>query len=306
MSKISFIKSSDRRYNIERCLSLLKSEIISGIRNAENIVVRPNCIYENDKLLSTKAETLEAVLSFIRPYTKKQITLAEGTVYGDTLKAFKNNHYLSLQEEYDLALTDLNEDEFEIINILDKNDNEIKLKFSKTILNSDYLISIATPSTDELTVYSGVIKSTVIGSINKTDNSVASKLSSKIGISKNSKFLVNQGYMNTNQNVKNLFYKTPISLAVLDGFEVITGEGTSDGQMIPGHFAVASSDPFAADWLTSQLLNINIDHIGYMKMLESEEENKTDYFIIGDNWQKHTIKTKMHNNFLKAKNWHLK
>ena len=37
--------------------------------------------------------------------------------------------------------------------------------------------------------------------------------------------------------------------------------------------------------------------VGYLCMLEEEEEDKSDYFVIGDAWQKNIIKFKMHSNF---------
>ena len=120
MSKISFIKSDDRQYNIERSLSLIKGEIMKGLKRAQNVVVKPNCVVDNNKLATTNVDALDAVLEFIRPYVKGQIILAEGTGFGQTMTAFKNYGYLDLQEKYDFEIIDLNNDDFDIIKLFDK------------------------------------------------------------------------------------------------------------------------------------------------------------------------------------------
>jgi len=303
MSKISFIKSDNRKYNIERCLSLIKGEIMSGLRRAKNVVVKPNCVVDNNKLATTNVEAIESIMEFIHPYVKGQIILAEGSGMGDTLKAFKNYGYLDLQEKYDFEIIDLHNDDFEVIKLYDKNGKTWDAQVSKTILSADYLISIAPPKTHNEVVYTGAIKNVAVGSLLRPSAKLPAFLAAKIGLVKNNKVSIHQGTKIINQNIKSLAQELPISLSIIDGFEAMEGDGPINGDMIPAHWAVASSDAIAADYLACQLMGINIKDVGYLSMLDEEEEEKTDYFIVGDDWKKSIVPVKMHSNFEKMKLW---
>lgn len=303
MSKISFIKSDDRKYNIERSLSLIKSEVMAGLKNAKNVVVKPSCVSDNVRLAATNVEALDAVMNFIYPYVQGQITLAEGVGIGETMKAFKNFEYLNLQEKYNYAIVDLNSDDYEEIELLDKNGRPWKAQVAKTVLNSDYLISVSPPKTHNEVVFTGSIKNVSVGSLIRSNQDFSSKLISKFGINRNNKSMVHQGCHFTNENIKRLFKKIPLKLAVLDGYEIMEGNGPIYGDMVPAHFAVASSDPLAADWLACQVMGIDIKDVGYLSMLDQSDENPTDYFVIGDPWQKFSMKIKMHPEFKKIRNW---
>lgn len=303
MSKISFIKSEDRKYNIGRCLSLLKSEIIAGLRDAKKVVVLVYCPNDKISAAAVNFEAIGAVMAFIRPYTSAQITLAAGTESGDTLTAFKNFHYLTLQEEYDFTITDLNTDETRPVDLLDKKGKDFQLQISKTITDSDYLISISLPKTHTEVVYTGAIGDSSMGSIVRMVNNVTNKISSRLGIAKKDKALVFQGNFYTHQNIKRIASLIPIRLAVLDGYEVMEGEGPLRGDLSVGHFAVSSSDALATDWLTCQVLGIDIEDIGYLKLLDDDDEIRSDYFVIGDTWQKYIKKIKLPSNFDKIKEW---
>lgn len=304
MSKISFIKSAERKYNIERCLSLLKSEIISGLRNAKNVVIKPNCVTDKVKFAATNKDAIEAVLEFIKPYTNAQITLAEGSGTGSTIEAFKNFGYLELQEKYDFTIVDLNTDEFETTPLLLKNGKIWQAQIAKTVINSDYLISISPPKTDNEVNYCGAVKNIVIGSLIRsisTSSQQINKLNLSLGLPRNNKALIQQGIKNTNENIKRIFEKMPLKLAVIDGYEAMQGDGPINGELVPAHWAVASTDPLAADFLACQLMQIDIDNVGYLSLLGALE--KTDHFIVGDDWRKNTIKFKTSSNFEEISKW---
>jgi len=304
MSKISFIKSDDRKYNIERCLSLVKGEILSGLKRAKRIVVKPNCTTDSNKLAATNVEALDALFEFISPYVSSgQITLAEGTGTGDTLTAFKNFGYLDLQEKYDFTIIDLNKDDFDIIRLFDRNGKVWDAEVSKTILESDYLISITPPKTHNEVVYTGAIKNVAVGSLLRPSGNLPAMIAAKMGLIKNNKLSIHQGYPMMNKNIKSLASELPLNLAILDGYEAMEGDGPVDGDMVPAHWAIASSDPIGADWLACQLMGINPKDVGYLSMLSEDEEEKGDYFIIGDDWEKNIISFKMHPDFEKMKRW---
>lgn len=301
MSKVAYIKSDDRKYNISRVLSLIKGEIIAGLKNAKKIVVKPNCILTDFQLAATHVEALDALLEFIFPYAKTQIIVAEGTGVGDTMTAFKNYDYFSIQEKYGFSVLDLNTDDSVAVGIQDRNGRPIEVEMAKTIAEADYLISICPPKTHDSVVYTGAIKNVAVGSLCRPGGGIVSRL----GIKKNSKSSIHQGYKYMNINLKDIAIKKMPSLAVIDGFSAMQGDGPGrEGEMVPSHFAIASSDPVSADVLACQLMGIDVADVGYLNLL-IEERKTTEPFVIGDDWRNNILKFKLHSDFEKMRHWNI-
>jgi uncharacterized protein (DUF362 family) len=302
MSKISFIASDDRKYNINRALSLIKSEIVSGLKNAERIVVKPNCVVGDFNLAATHKDAIDSVLEFIKPFAKSQIVLAEGSGAGETLGAFKNYEYFSLQDKYNFTIVDLNRDEFETVELMDRKGRPWGAQVAKTILDSDYLISVTPPKTHNEVVYTGAIKNVAVGSLLRPEGSFAARIASKFGIVRNNKAMVHQGFKMINRNLETLARRIKINLAILDGHAVMQGDGPAHcGELYPGHWAIASSDSLDADLLALKLMGIGIADVGYLSLLAGE--NHAEPFVIGDDWKNHIHKCKMHSNFQTMRNW---
>lgn len=100
-----------------------------------------------------------------------------------------------------------------------------------------------------------------------------------------------------NKNIAKIYEKLSVKLAVLDAFEAMEGEGPVNGHMIPAHYAIASSDPIAADWLACNLMGLSIKDIEYLSLLGPDQD---DNFVIGDDWEKNIIKFRLHSNFEKS------
>ncbi len=304
MSKISFIYSGNRVYNIQRSLSLIKSDVIVGLKKAKRVVVKPNCVVDNFQLAATHVDALRAVFDFIKPYVTNQITLAEGTGEGDTIEAFKNYDYFSLQESYGFTVVDLNKDEFDEIELFDKNGKPWKAQIAKTILDSDYLITVSPPKTHNDVVYTGSIKNVAVGSLLRPEGSFAARIASKFGIVKNNKAMIHQGNWAINKNIEKIASKIKINLAVLDGFTSMQGNGpVTGGIMVPTHWAISSNDALLADLQALKLMGINVDDVGYLSMLKKNNNPEEEPFVIGDNWREHIQKFKLHDNYQSIKNW---
>lgn len=304
MSKVSFIKSDDRKYNVQRSLSLIKGEIMSGLKNAKRVVIKPNCIVEDFQLAATHVDALEALLEFITPYTKNQIVVAEGTGIGDTMTAFSNYDYFSLQERYGFAVVDLNTDDTEKVSLLDRKGNAFNANVSKTILNSDYLISISPPKTHDSVVYTGAVKNVAVGSLSRPVDTFSGGIASVLSHRKNYKSSIHQGYKYQNINLKILAENKMPDLAVIDGFAAMQGDGPGrNGEMVPTHWAIASSDAISADLLACRLMGIDTSDVGYLTLLASDLAT-SEPFVIGDDWRSNILKFKLHSEFSKMKQWH--
>ena len=302
MSKVSFISSENRKYNISRSLSLIKGEIISGLKKAKKVVVKPNCVVGSNQLAATHKDALDSVLEFIFPHTSSQIILAEGSGIGETSDAFKNYNYFDLQEKYNFAFVDLNTDDFETVKLVNKRGKEWDAQVSKTILDADYLISVTPPKTHDAVVYTGGIKNVVVGALLRPQGSFAARLVTKFGIVNNNKAMIHQGFSAINENLVRLSKKIKIDLTVLDGSLAMQGDGPIDGEAYPANWAIASSDSLAADLLAITMMGIKVDDVGYLYTL-SDDKKYEEPFIIGDDWKKNIHKFKMHSTYDQQRKW---
>lgn len=288
MIKLSFISSDDRRYNTERCLSLIKTEITNEIKNANRIVIKTSCLTENAQLGSTHFDALDEVLKFIKPHAKSQIVLADGTAIGDTINAFKNYNFFKLQDKYDLTFVDLNNDDFETVK-LNVQDSIVEVKIAKTIIESDYLISVSPAKTHNIIGFVGGIYNSTIPAIFKVPakNGFFGKKELP------DKFLQDKDALNT--NILKLLERIKLKLSVLDCFELMQGDGPLHGEMVPAHFTIVSTNGFAADWLATQVCSFDIQSVSYLNELNKLAND--DFFVVGDNWQKHILNISKPNGF---------
>jgi uncharacterized protein (DUF362 family) len=298
MIKISYIKSNSRGHNIERCLALIKSEVTKGLKDAKRVVIKPNCSLLNASSAVTRSETLEPILKFITPYVKGQVTLAEGTLNGNTLDAFKVYDYLKLQGLYDFTIVDLNHDEYEEISLLNKLGEPENFRISKTMLESDYIISVTLPKTDKDFVFSSSIKNATIGSLVKKGDIISNLATSKLGqslrMAQNYRLPIDATSPYWHENIAKLYEKLNIKLSVIDGFDTMQGNGPDKGEMISTHFAIASTNPVGADGLACNCSDINMSDIGYLDRLPLDKES---VFIVGDDWAKNIVTIKKPDNF---------
>lgn len=297
MIKISYIKSDERQYNVERCLALIKSEITQQIKLAKKVVIKVDASRANNSGAVTNASALDSILKCIAPFVSGQITLVEGVKNGDTLTAFKNYNYLALQSLYDLAIVDLNTDEYLPIILSDKDGRNVDAKVSKTLLESDYIISVSLPKTHSKILYSGAIHNIAASAVVQERSSWLNKFLPNINDS-DSSGIVYQCPEIATKNIMKLYEKLTPKLSIIDCFETVQGDGDIRGENVQTHFAVASTNAVAADYLAAKCLGFEIDDIGYLSKLSLETN---DIFVIGDDYEKHKFSIKMPTNYKKIR-----
>lgn len=293
MSKVTFIKSEDRKYNIDRALSLIKSEIMFGVRQASRIVIVPSCPSEN-KNLCTSSDALESVLSMIEPHANSQVSLAGGNGLGTILKTFKNCGYFNIQDRYGFAIIDLDCDDFKEIELIDKEGRPKVAHLPRSLTDSDYLISLALPRTDCQTIFSGVIQN--ISSHLKTEHGHGSATGflERLHLASKNKLPSLKSLMIENENIWRTYNSVSVKLAILDGYIGFEANGPKDGVAVENHYAIVSSDPVAADLLACKLMDINPGAIGYLSALCKDTGPS---LVSGDLWQDFVRQYQLPDNF---------
>ena len=82
---------------------------------------------------------------------------------------FENYNYYRLQDDYDVDFLDLNRDEFIEVEGVDSQLNSLKFRLSRTVIDSDYRISVAVAKTHNCVITTLSTKNIVVGSLVNND-----------------------------------------------------------------------------------------------------------------------------------------
>jgi uncharacterized protein (DUF362 family) len=63
--KVSLVRGEDRKENIKKCLTLIREDL-EPIRNAKNILIKPNLVALKPDFANTSVEAIEGVIEFVR------------------------------------------------------------------------------------------------------------------------------------------------------------------------------------------------------------------------------------------------
>lgn len=266
MSKVSLIKGDNRYQNVKRSLEVLKKDIARAIEGKKKIVIKPNFVSASNQLASSHKEAMRAVLDFLKPLTSQTITLAEGAALGSTDEAWRNFDYLKFEEDYNIRFVDLNKDDFVEVELFDREMKPLKFKVAKTIVESDFRISLARLKTHDTVVVTLTQKNLAVGSLLEKPK-------------------IHQGIKAINHNLARLAEIIPPHLSVIDGFEGMEGEGPVSGTPVPMGVALAGLDFLGVDSTACRLMGFDPKDVGYLylcwqKGLGQIEEEKIE--IVGN------------------------
>lgn len=245
MTRIALIKGNNRYQNISQALNLLKKDIAEKIKDKKKIVIKPNFVSTEIQLAATHVDAVRAILDFLKLFTKQKITIAEGAALGSTEVGFDNFGYYNLAKDYNLEFIDLNKDDSIEVELFDHRLEPLTSRLSKTISESDFLISPAMLKTHDTVVVTLSLKNVAVGALlNKTD--------------------IHQGAKAINLSLAKLAEIVPPYLAVIDGLKGMQGDGPVHGQSVQMNLALAGLDFLAVDTIATQLMGFDPEQVGYL------------------------------------------
>ncbi len=282
--RVALVRGDERYSNVWKALNSIEEDI--GLDGVQTILIKPNFTSVTRQLAATHVDATKAMLDFLRQRTSAQIIIGEGSgaFSGGTKLGFKNFGYLTLGEQYDIKLIDVNSDEPVTTEIFDYELKPLTIRLAKTAVAADYRISICPPKTHDCVVITASLKNMVMGSVVRKGNRAVDKLlaigqrlrqsssvpfSGKMAtwlgwLSGDDKMKVHQGYAVMNLNLYKLARLVPPQLSVIDGFQGMEGEGPVDGEPVDLGIAIASTDFVAADSLAAALMGFEPKEIGYL------------------------------------------
>ncbi len=288
MSRVALVKGEDRHSIILRALNLAKDDIKKSL-GSRNVVIKPNFVSTTIQLAATHADCIRAVLDFFSGLQKKKVIIGEISSSSSTDKGYRNFGYYKLKEDYDIELVDLNDDEFETVNV-DFGGKSAKFRISKTLINpKNYVVSAAMLKVHDTVVATLSLKNLVVGAIKRDE-----------------KCNIHMGVPEINKIIAQLAKTAKPDLAVIDGFEGMEGEGPCFGTPVNTKVAIASTDFLAADRVGLEIMGIDPSKVGYLNYCHDEGLGEYDISrikVIGDEISKCRKKFRLHSTAAEQFRW---
>jgi len=304
--KVVLVKGEDRKENIKKCLTLIREDL-EPIKNAGNILIKPNLVALKPDFANTNVEAIEAVIEFIREIVPDtHITVGESSATAfyrglPTTSVFKDYDYYRLEKKYKkVSLIHFDDDgEFiqsPILSVV----GDTHLRITKRAREFDYKISLAIPKTHNFAIATFGIKN-MAGLVIRQDMAMIHGMKGGIEIdapktlldklppgtvSKARRTLPNwlinflfrqypayrKSVKMIHRNIVEFAKRLWPALVVLDGYVCMEGDGPVDGTSVLMKTAIASADPVKADGVGARLIGFEPEEIGYLYYLQNEEK----------------------------------
>ena len=289
MPTVTLVKSEGHYHGVFEALRLIEDDIEESIKGKRRVLIKPNFVSTRRQLAATHVDAVRAVLDVISKYHSGRIIIGEGPASSSLRNGLMNYGYLKLQDEYDVEFIDLNEDDYVELEAYDSELKPMKLRMSRTLLESDYRISVAIPKTHDCVIVTLSIKNVVVG-----------------GLVRGEKGRIHQGYKAINLNIAELAKHVMPSLAVIDGFIGMEGRGPVSGDPVRLKVAAASLYPVSLDAVICKVMGFDPLDVGYLYYLDRWGIGVADVNrirVIGESIEGLAKKFRPHPNFKDMLRW---
>jgi len=286
-SKVALTNGDNRTDNIFRALKSVEKEIVQSIGN-RRVVLKPNNVSSTNQLAATHSDALAGILEFLKSIGKLDNAIIAESSAGRTVQGFQNFGYTTLADKYKVKLVDLDQEKYQTVMAFNQSDAKPHpVRVSSILANQEdnYIISACMLKTHNFAVATMSIKNIVLGS--------AMKLSSpnvggddrggrgggfgRGGFGGSDKPILHGGGSHgININLAMLAPMLHPSLAVIDGFEGMEGNGPMNGTRVDHRVCVVSADYLAADTVGATLMGIDPADIGYLAYLATAKVGESD------------------------------
>jgi len=290
---VALAESKSHYDGVLEALKLVEPQIEEGLKGKRKILIKPNFVSVRRQLAATHVDAVRAVLDIINKYYSGKIVIGEGPAFSSLREGLVNFDYLKLQKFYNVEFVDLNGDDSVEIEVTGPQHWLSRFRVSKTVVESDYRISVAMPKTHDVVITTLTIKNMVVGS-----------LVQRAGM--NEKWKIHRGFRSMNHFLAALALKVMPHLGVVDGFQGMEGRGPVGGDPVDLRVAAASAFPVSLDAVMNVVMGFNPHDIGYLHHLNEWGAGIVDLSgieVIGVPINKVTRKFKPHPEYREMLNW---
>jgi len=250
---VAVVRSEGHHEGTERALGLIEDRIEEGIKGKRRVVVKPNFVSTRRQLAATHVDSVRAVLDVVTRHHQGGITIGEGPAIGSLESGVSNFGYTPLADEYGVDFLDLNDDEYVTVMGVDRRQEPLELRVSRTIAESDYLISVARAKTHDCVIATLSIKNVAVGAL----------------VTKTEKEKIHQGTKAINLNIAKIAERCMPKLGVVDGYVGMEGRGPVSGDPVELGVAATSLHPVSLDAVMAETMGFEALEIGYLHHLDA-------------------------------------
>ena len=265
MSRVSLATGDDRAKIAFDSLAPFRREIAAAI-GSKRVVLKPNNVIIDKPLCATHADNLEGILEFLHSIGKTNVVIAESPANGSAMDGFANYGYDRLGSKYKAKLINLDEEDWEYVQVIDQRDmqpRDVRVARMMKSPATDFVISAAKLKTHDLVGITLSLKNVVVGSGIKDSGAGLGRGSA--GGGRSDKPLIHGGGTHgINYNLYALSAVLHPHLAVIDGYEGMEGTGPVNGSPVEQKVCIASLDWLAADRVGAELMGVDFSMIGYL------------------------------------------
>jgi uncharacterized protein (DUF362 family) len=258
-------------------------------RASGKILIKPNVAsHAKSNGENTDVRVVEGIVEYFQG--QGELTIAEGCcgaedlVPASTYELFEFLGYSKLEERYDVKLLDLNDGPFEEIRLYDRD-----FRVSKPALDTDYLISVPTLKTHQLTTISGCVKN-LMGCLEphpKPGHETATKWEIHEELLESDPAVDLQDFLLSlskfEHRLIDLYKHLSPRLGVIDAYVGSEGESPIEGTPVLMGLILASENPISCDAVGAYLMGIDPEAVGHLKLAKEENLGEIDPHEIAAN-----------------------
>ena len=303
-TKVGLAKTGRRRSNVYEALNNVRNDITPKV--GEQVLLKPNFLSSTNQLASSHVDVMRGAIDFLlsTPQPPTEIIIAEGANESFSGEAFQIFGYDALQAEYDvpIKLVDLHQEtEWVETNVFLADRKSDTVRMPKIVLDCPCTISVAIAKTHDAGVVTLAMKNMIMGTLHKEDRIKMH------GYHSHADRELPREAQSLNINLLRLSRYLKPDIAIVDGTVGLQGNGPGGTNSVPLGIAVASSDVFAADAVTSKAMGFEPMEIGlfnYANELGFGAADLNNIEIIGPNVESVAIPFKPHETADLQFQWH--
>jgi uncharacterized protein (DUF362 family) len=288
MLNVSLVKGRDSYSAVRRALELIQDDVRVP-PTSKPVLIKPNIVSGKVELAATPVAAVRAVLDFLQELGVRKFILGEGTAEGgDTMGAFQRFGYMSLKDDYDLEVVDLNQDETVEAVVFGADLKPVTLRIARTVADS-YRVSVARMKTHDTVIVTLAIKNMAVGSIVHRDRKRLS-----------------HAFPAMNFSLAKMNMERPPDLSVIDGVVGMEGRGPVSGTAVSSGVALAGVDSTAVDVVGARVMGYDPSRIGYLYyLMDMKGLSPQDIRVLGENPGGCVISYKHHPTYESQLKWHV-
>lgn len=241
---------------VAKALALIRDQVT--ISTDRPVLIKPNMVEPERPLCATPVDAVRAVLEFLTELGARRFIIAEGTALekGETMRAFREYGYFTLQDTFEIEFRNLFDDDKVILDALNAHLEPVTIRLAKSLLTST-VVSMARMKTHRQVIATLSLKNIGIGAIHNPDrhsppwHTIDPALFSHLP-------------RPLNLSLARLGQALPIHLAVIDGVVGMEGNGPVKGTAVNSGVALAGTDALAVDLVGAELMGFDPRTIGYL------------------------------------------